>query len=64
MGVQRKYPEIKIEEVKVTVSSAEGTISYNENLLNEKERAEAQKNAYFYASVLRKQKTIDFLMNL
>jgi len=29
-----------------------------------KERAAAEQNAYFYASVLRKQKTIDFLLNL
>lgn len=31
---------------------------------NETERAEAQKNAYFYASILRKQKTLDFLTSL
>jgi FKBP-type peptidyl-prolyl cis-trans isomerase (trigger factor) len=31
---------------------------------DEKERAEAQKNAYFYASILRKQKTLDFLTSL
>lgn len=30
----------------------------------EKDRASAQQNAYFYASILRKQKTIDFLMIL
>ena len=30
----------------------------------EKDRAAAQQNAYFYASILRKQKTIEFLMGL
>jgi len=31
---------------------------------DEKERAAAEQNAYFYASILRKQKTIDFLLSL
>ncbi len=34
------------------------------NIKDEKEKAEAQKNSYVYASILRKQKTIDFLINL
>lgn len=34
------------------------------NISDEKERAQAQQNAYFYASVLRKQKTLDFLSSL
>ncbi len=34
------------------------------SITDEKEKMEAQKNAYFYASILRKQKTLDFLINL
>jgi FKBP-type peptidyl-prolyl cis-trans isomerase (trigger factor) len=34
------------------------------NLKDEKERATAQANSYFYASVMRKQKTLDYLMAL
>jgi FKBP-type peptidyl-prolyl cis-trans isomerase (trigger factor) len=34
------------------------------HLKDEKERKEAQSNAYFYASILRKQKTLDYLTNL
>lgn len=34
------------------------------NLKDEKEKAAAQANSYFYASVLRKQKTLDFLISL
>jgi trigger factor len=33
-------------------------------ITNEKEKKEAQANAYFYASIVRKQKTLDFLLNL
>ena len=33
-------------------------------ITNEKERKNAQANAYFYASIIRKQKTLDFLLNL
>lgn len=34
------------------------------NIKDEKKREEAQKNSYLYVSILRKQKTIDFLINL
>ncbi len=34
------------------------------NLKDDKERESAKANAYFYASVLRKQKTLDFLISL
>lgn len=34
------------------------------NIKDEKEKAAAKQNAYFYASVLRKQKTIDLLLSL
>jgi len=34
------------------------------NIKDEKERQMAKQNAYFYASILRKQKTIDFLLSL
>lgn len=34
------------------------------NLKDDKERASAKQNSYFYASVLRKQKTLDFLLGL
>lgn len=33
-------------------------------ITDKKEREEAQRNAYFYASVMRKQKTLDFLLGL
>lgn len=33
-------------------------------ITDKKEREEAQRNAYFYASVMRKQKTLDFLLSL
>lgn len=33
-------------------------------ITDEKERAEAKKNAYFYASIMRKQKAIEFLTSL
>lgn len=34
------------------------------NIKDEKERAAVQKNAYFYASVLRKQKSLDYIIGL
>ncbi len=34
------------------------------NIKDEKERQKAKQNAYFYASILRRQKTLDFLMTL
>lgn len=34
------------------------------NIKDEKEKKAAQENAYFYASILRKQKTLEFLSNL
>lgn len=34
------------------------------NIKDDKERASAQQNSYFYASVLRKQKTIDLILSL
>lgn len=35
-----------------------------ENIKDDKEKKIAEQNAYFYASILRKQKTIDFLLSL
>ncbi|MGB9883386.1 MAG: trigger factor [Microgenomates group bacterium] len=35
-----------------------------DNIKDEKERQQAYENSYFYASIIRKQKTIDFLLNL
>lgn len=35
-----------------------------DKITNEKERLAAQENMYFYASLLRKQKTLDFILNL
>jgi hypothetical protein len=32
--------------------------------LSPEERKKAEENSYFYASILRKQKTLDFLINL
>jgi trigger factor len=51
------------DDAKINVEQADldklfGSIS------NEKEKAEAQQNAYFYASILRKQKTLDYLAEL
>lgn len=34
------------------------------NIKDEKQKAEAKKNSYFYAALLRRQKTIDFLISL
>ncbi len=34
------------------------------NIKDEKEKEQARQNAYFYASILRKQKTLDLLLNL
>lgn len=34
------------------------------HIKDEKQKAEAKKNSYFYAALLRRQKTIDFLINL
>ncbi len=34
------------------------------NIKDEKEKQQAYENSYFYASIVRKQKTIDFLLNL
>lgn len=34
------------------------------NIENEKDKQAAQQNAYFYASILRKQKTLDYIMGL
>ncbi len=48
--------DIKVEDEEINKLFA--------GIKDEKERANAQKNAYFYASILRKQKTIEFLMNL
>jgi trigger factor len=35
-----------------------------ENIKDEKEKVSAKQNAYFYASIIRKQKTLDYLLNL
>ena len=37
---------------------------YQLNIKNEKVRQMAEANSYYYATVLRKQKTIDFLISL
>jgi len=34
------------------------------NIKDDKEREKAKENSYYYASILRKQKTIDFLISL
>lgn len=48
---------------KIQVEPKELETVFN-RITNDKERKEAQANAYFYASILRKQKTLDFLLNL
>jgi len=61
----------KIEFVLMAVADAEKiTVEQTEldklftNIKTDKEREAAQANAYFYASVLRKQKVLDFLISL
>lgn len=49
------------EGIKVEPSEIEALFK---NIKDEKERALASQNAYYYASILRKQKTLDYLLNL
>lgn len=49
------------EKIQVEPKELETVFS---SISNEKERKNAQANAYFYASIIRKQKTLDFLLNL
>src|SRR3989338_1105916 len=49
------------EEIRVENSELEKLFTA---IKDEKERAMAQQNAYFYAALLRKQKTLDFLLGL
>ncbi|MCX7881328.1 MAG: trigger factor [Patescibacteria group bacterium] len=49
------------EDIKVEDSDLDKLFSH---IKDEKEKEEVKKNAYFYAALLRKQKTIDFLLNL
>jgi FKBP-type peptidyl-prolyl cis-trans isomerase (trigger factor) len=51
------------EEEKIQVDQADLEKMFA-SIKDEKERASAQQNAYFYASVLRKQKTLDYLVSL
>lgn len=61
----------KLEFVLMEVADKEGIkVEKNEieklfeNIKNEAEKKAAQENAYYYASILRKQKTLDFLVAL
>lgn len=49
------------ESIKVEQADLDKLFS---SIKDEKERAEAKTNSYFYASILRKQKTLDFLTSL
>ena len=49
------------ENISVDSSELENIFS---NLKNEEDRKTAQANSYFYASILRKQKTLDYLLSL
>ncbi len=49
------------EEIKVEKDDLDKIFS---NITDIKQRQQAEQNAYFYASILRKQKTLDFLINL
>ncbi len=51
------------DQEKITVESAELDKLF-ENIPNPQEKKAAQENSYFYASVLRKQKTLDYLLAL
>ncbi|MEO6508494.1 MAG: trigger factor [Patescibacteria group bacterium] len=51
------------EEEKITVEQSDLEKLFS-GINNEKEKADAQQNAYYYASILRKQKTLDFLTSL
>lgn len=48
---------------KIQIEQAELNVLF-ESIKDEKERANVAQNSYFYASVLRKQKTLDFLTSL
>jgi len=61
----------KLEFILQAIADAEGITVENKDLdhlfsliKDEKEREMARKNAYFYASILRKQKTLDLLLSL
>lgn len=51
------------EQEKITVEQKDLEALFS-NVKDEKERTMAQQNAYFYASILRKQKTLEFLNSL
>jgi FKBP-type peptidyl-prolyl cis-trans isomerase (trigger factor) len=51
------------EKEKITVEDKDLEALFT-HITDEKERKAAQQNAYFYASVLRKQKTLDYLTSL
>ncbi len=61
----------KLEFILLEIAEAENIKVENDELTklfssikNEKERASAQANSYFYASIVRKQKTLDFIIGL
>jgi len=51
------------EKEKITVEQKDLELFFA-NIKEEKERQKARENAYFYASILRRQKTLDFLIAL
>lgn len=51
------------DKEKIEVTEADMNSLYA-NLKEDKDKESAKANAYFYASVLRKQKTLDFLISL
>ena len=51
------------DEEKISIEQADLDKLFT-SISDPKEKIEAQKNAYFYASILRKQKTLDYLTNL
>lgn len=51
------------EQEKITVDNADLEEVFS-SIKKKEERAQAQKNAYFYASMLKRQKTLDFLLSL
>lgn len=51
------------DQEKIEVKPEELTEIFGK-ITNEKERQQAEQNAYFYAAVIRKQKTLDFLLSL
>jgi FKBP-type peptidyl-prolyl cis-trans isomerase (trigger factor) len=51
------------DEAKISVNQEELDKLFS-SITNEKERASAVQNAYFYATILRKQKTLEYLNSL